>query len=110
MIRALLAIIFVAASLSARAEGGAATVLDCARQASERGGVPDVVMAVIIGTEGGWPGAEIRNANGSHDLGVAQINTIHLPTFAAFGITREQLRDDACVNLAAAAYLQPITS
>ncbi|MDR9468928.1 MAG: hypothetical protein RI559_11815, partial [Marinospirillum sp.] len=37
--------------------------------------VPMVIMMAIREQEGGWPGAEIKNRNGTVDLGVMQINS-----------------------------------
>lgn len=81
------------------------TIPECARSAAQTFAVPDLVLAVVLRVEAGWPGAESRNDNGSYDLGVAQINTIHLPELEKLGITRERLRDDACTNIAVAAFL-----
>lgn len=53
--------------------------------------------------EGGWIGAEIANANGSHDLGPLQINSWWVPKIAAVLGQPEQdvrawLKSDACFN------------
>lgn len=39
------------------------------------------------------PTAINKNTNGTYDIGLMQINTIHLPTLAKFGITKEKLLD-----------------
>lgn len=53
--------------------------------------------------EGGWVGAEVPNANGSHDLGPLQINSWWVPKIAAVLRQPEQdvrawLKSDACFN------------
>lgn len=53
--------------------------------------------------EGGWIGAEISNANGSHDLGPLQINSWWVPKIAAVlrqpePDVRSWLKSDPCFN------------
>jgi hypothetical protein len=60
--------------------------------------------------EAGWLGAEVRNSNGSHDLGPLQINTWWVPRIAARvgrseGQVRNWLRSDACFNAEAARWV-----
>lgn len=50
-------------------------------------------------------GIESRNTNGSYDLGIMQINTIHLPYFKKMGYSRSDLKNDNCKNIMAAGYL-----
>ena len=45
-----------------------------------------------------------RNADGSVDIGQAQINSIHFSTLARYGVPRHALTD-ACVNVFVAAWL-----
>lgn len=54
--------------------------------------------------EGGWIGAEIRNQDGSHDLGPLQVNSWWVPRVA--GVTHKRqdqvrywLKNDACFNI-----------
>lgn len=60
--------------------------------------------------EGGWIGAEVRNTNGSHDLGPLQINSWWVPKIAAL-VGRPQadvriwLVSDPCFNAGAARWL-----
>lgn len=65
---------------------------------------PEVLVAVRI-QEGGWPGFERTNTNASRDLGVMQINTIHLKLFQRHGVSEAMLRDNECVSLFAGAYI-----
>ncbi|MCG2841288.1 lytic transglycosylase domain-containing protein [Sandaracinobacter sp. RS1-74] len=60
--------------------------------------------------EAGWLGAEIRNTNGSHDLGPLQVNSWWVPRFAkmlgrAPSDIRHWLRYDACFNVEAARWI-----
>lgn len=60
--------------------------------------------------EGGWIGAEIRNANGSHDLGPLQVNSWWVATLAAATgrpalHVRWWLTHDACFNVSAAQWI-----
>lgn len=66
--------------------------------------IPNNIFRAVLRTEGGWTGLKKRNPNGSYDMGPAQINTIHLPELARFGVTEHMLINDACVNLYVAAY------
>lgn len=59
---------------------------------------PDLIRA-IIRTEGGTTGQTVGNTNGSRDMGLMQINTIHLPELARLGITRQMIVNDECLNI-----------
>ena len=50
-------------------------------------------------------GLKSKNSNGSYDLGLMQINTIHLPHFSKHGLNEETLRYDACRNVISAGSL-----
>lgn len=69
--------------------------------------LPPRVLPSIQAIEGGRPGSVGRNANGSEDLGVMQVNTLWLPALARYtGLpeaeVRERLIHHACFNIAAA--------
>ena len=66
---------------------------------------PHLLRAISIVESGGRNGLKVRNRNGSHDLGVMQINTVHLPYFAKMGISAHDLQYNACKNISAAAIL-----
>jgi hypothetical protein len=59
---------------------------------------PQLLLAVMK-AENGRTGQESRNANGSYDYGPMQVNSSWLPILAEYHITREQLRDDGCINV-----------
>ena len=50
-------------------------------------------------------GIQSKNTNGTYDLGLMQINTIHVPRFAQANLDRHALQHDTCKNIIAAAYL-----
>jgi hypothetical protein len=85
-------------------------IAECIRQAAD--GKPWLEMALwgLRDQEGGWLGAEVRNTNGSHDLGPLQINTWWVPKIAAL-VGRPQpdvrvwLMHDACFNAGAARWI-----
>ena len=57
-------------------------------------------LLVEGGTVGGTPS---ENRNGSRDIGIAQVNSIHLPELREFSISEVELQNDGCLNLAVAA-------
>ena len=97
-----LAIALATASLAAHA--------DCIDDAAVRHQVNAYVLRAI-----GWqesrlrPTAVGRNANGSIDVGAFQINSIHLPELARYGIDRTALADGCvCADVAAWHYRRQI--
>jgi hypothetical protein len=69
--------------------------------------LPPRVLPSIHVVEAGQPGTVSRNADGSEDLGVMQVNTLWVPRFAAItGMSEEAVRTrliaDPCFNIAAA--------
>lgn len=85
--------------------------IHCAREAARAFHVPFAGILILLDVERGWEGAEQpnRNADGevvSYDLGPMQINDRAWgSTFADLGISREQLRDDACINIHAGSWI-----
>lgn len=78
---------------------------DCFEQAGTYQGVnPTVLRAIVWFESKGDPRAVHRNADGSVDIGQAQINSIHFGTLAHYGVPRHALTD-ACVNIYVAAWL-----
>ncbi|AVP99331.1 hypothetical protein C7S18_20105 [Ahniella affigens] len=75
-------------------------VAQCIDLVSRQFQVDPLPIHLLREVEGGWEGAVRQNANGSEDLGPMQVNSIHLPEFAALGITREEIRDNTgCRNV-----------
>lgn len=73
--------------------------LECINQAAARFHVPAVMIISIMKIENGKNGMAIKNKNGTYDLGVMQVNTSWLKTLTQYGITRESLQYDPCVNV-----------
>jgi hypothetical protein len=70
--------------------------------------LPPRVLPSIQAVEGGSVGSVSRNADGSDDLGVMQVNTLWIEPIARItGMSRDavatRLVGDACFNIAAAA-------
>jgi soluble lytic murein transglycosylase-like protein len=81
-------------SVSARANQ-----TECVELAAAKYGLPISLVDAILEVEGGQVGQAVRNDNGTEDLGPMQINTVWLPRLATYGITREQLQNDRCINI-----------
>lgn len=82
----------------------------CLLLASQTYKVPPAVMIGIMHVEGGRVGQQVRNSNGSYDLGPMQVNTIWLPQLASLWkvdqMTAQQwVRDNGCVNVYVAAWI-----
>ena len=82
----------------------------CLMLASQTYSVPPAVLVGIYKAEGGAIGQEVRNENGSYDMGPMQINTVWLPELAGrWGVNedtaRKWIRDDACTNVGVAAWI-----
>ena len=71
----------------------------CIAHASHYYHVPQVLIYGILKTEGGHVGEEVRNTNQSYDIGPMQINEQWLSKLSPYHITRQQLRDDGCLNV-----------
>ncbi len=82
----------------------------CIMLASSTYNVPPAVMIGILNVEGGRIGQEVRNTNGSYDLGPMQVNTIWVPQLASawrvdYRRAKTALRDDGCLNVKVAAWI-----
>jgi hypothetical protein len=82
----------------------------CLMLASQTYSVPPAVLVGIYKAEGGKVGQEVKNTNGTADLGPMQINTIWLPELAdKWGVSedtaRKWVRDDACTNVGVSAWI-----
>lgn len=66
--------------------------------------VPALALEIVLDAEGGTAGVETRHRNGAVDIGPAQINAQHLRKLSELGVSRTRLRDDVCINVAAAAW------
>ena len=91
------------ASVAALAISPTAPTVQCTVHAAQRFGLPPGALAGVLLNEGGRPGLWSRNANGSYDLGPAQINTLWLEKLRARGITPAMVANDGCLNVTVAA-------
>ena len=81
--------------------------LACMALVAQLYGLPPRVLPSIQAVEGGGPGVVHRNADGSADLGVMQINTLWLVPLSRYSRldpaeVRERLLHRPCFNIAAA--------
>lgn len=67
--------------------------------------LPVRLFAAVLRTEGGHVGQIHRNANGSYDMGPAQINSTWLPTLAKAGISRAMVLQNGCLNVSIGAWI-----
>ncbi len=95
----------------ARVTGESETrIAHCIRQAARDKPWLERMLWGLRDQEGGWIGAEVRNTNGSHDLGPLQINSWWVPKLAGL-IERPEwqvrywLRFDPCFNADAARWI-----
>lgn len=79
---------------------------DCAVDIAAYYEVPIELLAAVRIAEGGELGsAGPENGDGSRDLGPMQINEWWLPRLQAFGITRDDVLNNECTNLAVGAWI-----
>ena len=109
----LCASVVLSVAIPAQARGtanGEARIAECIRQAAGGKAWLEKTLWGLRDQEGGWIGAEVRNTNGSHDLGPLQINTWWVPKIAALvGRSQTEVRawlmHDACFNAGAARWI-----
>ncbi len=78
---------------------------DCIGTASKSFGIHQDILYAILMVEGGSVGEDSKsNKNGTYDIGLFQLNSIHRGTFESMGISEDQLRNDGCTNAMAAAW------
>ena len=65
---------------------------------------PQLLRAILVVESRMNPKAINHNRNGSRDIGVAQINSVHLPALQVHGIQEDHLMD-ACINTYVGAWL-----
>lgn len=94
-----------AATASARPDVPA--VERCLMPAAQRYGVNPQVLRAILQVESAMkPHVVQRNANGSIDVGMAQINSVHFPELMQWGITPQKLLDPCMATHVAAWHLK----
>lgn len=74
----------------------AEAMIMCSVEAADRYSLPaDLIFAVAM-TEGGKPGQEVKNTNGTSDLGMLQFNSAYMKTLRGYGITEEDVLAENC--------------
>jgi len=82
----------------------------CIRRASEGRSWLERTLWALRDQEAGWVGAEVSNANGTHDLGPLQVNSAWVGPIAAHTgrdaqMIRHWLANDACFNVSVARWI-----
>lgn len=79
----------------------------CMVSAAHRFNLPVESLLALAIVESGRPGTESINRNGTHDLGVMQVNTLWLESRSPLRdyTTRTALTHDVCANIHAAAWI-----
>lgn len=93
---------FVAALMPAasRAEEPKLSLDPCIESAATFHGVnAKTLKAIIFQESGGKSGIKTENSNQTSDYGAAGINSVHLAELAKFGITKEHLQHNGCLNV-----------
>lgn len=76
----------------------------CVVQAAEHYNLPVIALVSILKQENGQVGKVYPRSHGTY-YGPAQISDKWLPQFAQWQITADKLQYDACINVAAGAYI-----
>lgn len=80
-------------------------IMECLLKAEERYGVPSWLLWSVAKVESGFnPRAFNTNTNGTHDIGLMQINSGWLPTLRRHGIGVSDLWD-VCTNIMVGAWV-----
>lgn len=79
----------------------------CFKEAAERYNVSEALLLAIAKTESGMKSlaTNTNNKNGTKDMGLMQINSVHLPALSHYGITEKTLYNDPCTNVQVGAWI-----
>ncbi|HEY0210488.1 type III secretion system invasion protein IagB [Acerihabitans sp.] len=73
---------------------------DCWSQAEQHFAIESRLLQAIALTESNMnPRATGKNANGTRDIGLMQINSVHLPRLKTLGVDERRLYEDSCVSV-----------
>jgi hypothetical protein len=102
--------LYTTPAFSKYSDEGELRIAVCIRQASRGQPWLEKTLWGLRDQEAGWIGAEVRNSNGSHDLGPLQINSWWTPRIAALVgrspiQVRHWLRFDPCFNAQSARWI-----
>jgi soluble lytic murein transglycosylase-like protein len=73
----------------------------CWNEAASRYDLEPELLQAIAAVESGYRAGAMNyaNRNGTHDIGLMQINSIHLPRLLKLGITEERLLNEPCLSV-----------
>ena len=78
----------------------------CVASASTQYGIHQNIIKSLIAVEGGRIGTRSRNSNGTYDMGIMQINTIHTDSIKKnLGYTAQEIIMDPCKNIMAGTWI-----
>lgn len=78
----------------------------CFDEAGDRYKVPPILLMAIAKTESNMnPSARVLNDNLTIDIGLMQINSVHLSRLSKYGITEQMLQNNACTNIQVGAWI-----
>lgn len=74
---------------------------DCWGEAASRYDIEPELLQAIAAVESGYRADVVNrgNGNGTRDIGLMQINSIHLPRLLKQGITEERLLSEPCLSV-----------
>lgn len=73
--------------------------IHCINYAASEYHVPAKLIIAILNVEQGRIGMASKNKNGTYDLGPMQINTSWWPKLSTYGYTKEEIQNNACINI-----------
>lgn len=76
----------------------------CSVQASSKYSIPVNALLAVADTEGGKPGQQVKNTNGTYDVGTMQFNTAYLKELAHYDITIDDVNASGCYPYELAAW------
>ncbi|MFC5475726.1 transglycosylase SLT domain-containing protein [Paraherbaspirillum soli] len=77
-----------------------ASAANCWTEAGREHGIDPLLLYSIAKVESALnPKALNRNSNGTYDVGLMQVNSIHLPRLKQVGITHERLVKEPCTSV-----------
>lgn len=73
----------------------------CWAEAASRYDIEPELLQAIAAAESGYRAEAMNyaNSNGTRDIGLMQINSIHLPRLLKLGITEQRLLDEPCLSV-----------
>jgi len=79
--------------------------VQCINQAARDYHIPASLIISVLKTENGRGGMASRNKNGTYDYGPMQINTIWIKRLNRYGVTRQDVQYNSCVNVLAGSWI-----